>query len=137
MPDFFASSAVFKNGLNYLTSEISHISICTSEIQDRAAPSATDAWVVPGGDAIAVSSSAGSILISAMASTTNGWIVSSSQMNTLSVSSSGKARAVCLLSGTGSTDLVFITKCTTKNLGGSDTVTIPSFNIRIADPTSS
>jgi hypothetical protein len=72
--------------------------------------------------------------VSAPGSTTNGWTVKVSSADSLSVNSSGKAGHVTLWT---SGSIRYVTTCTTRNIQGTDTVSIPAWNVRVADPTSS
>ena len=125
----WASSDFFKRSLNYLTSQVKIISVCSTRPADS-----TEALKTGGGICMARSSS-GASCVSAPGSTTNGWTVATTAITSIAVSSSGKADHIALLGSTAL--LLYVTTCTAKNLTTSDTVTIPSFNIRIADPTSS
>ena len=122
---FQASSDFFKNGLLYLSSQITRLAVCTSSAITL---DSTVCW----GDRICGSTAAS--LVGSPGSTTNGWTVSVTSTTAMSVDSSGKAFHVALFS---SKDVKYVTECTSKNIGGSDTVTVPVWNVRIADPTSS
>ena len=129
----WASSDFFKASLNHLTSQVGRITVCTTRPATVA-----EAWNVSTGLICLARSSGASV--SAPASTTNGWTVKSTQVASITVSNSGVADHVALLSVGATSDgisLLYVTTCTAKSLTTSDTVTIPSFNIRIADPTSS
>lgn len=135
MAAMMCSSETFKQMLNNFTSQFNyHISVCATE-----PTSAPQAWQwKPTGYAIARSSSGAGALIGAPASTTNGWTVATSSKNSVTCGgSSGAAGHVCILSGTSTGAQLFVTTCNSRNLTTSDTVNIPSFNIRLADPTSS
>jgi hypothetical protein len=53
------------------------------------------------------------------------------QTSDLDVTSSGKASHVCLMNNNR---LLFVTKCTTRLLQGTDTVTVPAWKIHIMKP---
>lgn len=130
----WASSDFFKRSLNYLTSAVTRVAVNTSQ-----PASATDAWGIyvstAAGSALARSSSAS---VGAPGSTTNGWTVKVSSQSALTVSTSGNATHISLLTGTTTgLNLLYVTTCNTRALTTSETVTLPSWNIRIPDPTSS
>ena len=131
-----ARSEFFKRALNTMTSQATHLSVCATQPTNG-----DNAWAKKGssGYALARSSSAGSAIFGTPGSTTDGWTVASSSFNSMTVdaASSGTAGHIAVLSGTASTDLLFITTCTARGLTTADTVSVPSFNIRIGDPTSS
>lgn len=135
MAAMVCSSETFKLMLNNLTSQFTHhISVCATEPS-----SAPEAWQLkPTGHAIARSSSGVGALVGAPGSTTNGWTVATSSKDSVTCAgSSGAAAHVCILSGTSTGAQMFVTTCNSRNLTTADTVNIPSFNIRLADPTSS
>jgi len=134
MAAMMCSSETFKQMLNNLTSQFDLISVCATE-----PTSAPQAWQwKPTGYALARSSSGTGVIVGAPASTTNGWTVPTSSHNSVTVGgSSGAAAHVCILSGTSTGAQLFVTTCNSRNLTTADTVNIPSFNIRLADPTSS
>lgn len=119
-----ASSEFHKQSLNYLTSQINRLAVFSTA---QPTMDTTGNW----GNRICGTTSP---TINAPASTTNGWTVKVSSAASLSVNSSGKAGHIVLFSS-GSPR--YVTTCTTRNIQGSDTVSIPAFNIRVADPTSS
>jgi len=131
-----ASSELFKRMLNTFTSQATHISICATQPTDG-----DEAWAKKGssGYALARSSTGTNAIFAAPASTSDGWTVASSSHNSIQVdaASSGNAGHVAVLSGTASTDLLFVTTCDSRGLTTADTVSIPSWNVRIGDPTSS
>lgn len=120
----WASTLFFKGGLDYLDTKITYISVVTT--QPASVTSALNTICI-------AKSSSGAV--GAAAATNNGYVVKVSSKVGLAVASSGKAAHICLCAGTS--HLVYITKCTTKNIGAGDTVTIPAWRIRIAKPTSS
>lgn len=128
MSTMWASSNVYKRSLNYLTSQVQRISICSTRPTDS-----TQAWKV-GGSVMKARST--KVTCGAPGSTTNGWTVKiTSSTAAVAVSSSGIADHVVLMAGTSV--ILYVTKCTTKALAGTDQVNWPKWNIRISKPTSS
>ena len=121
----WASSDFHKRTLNYLTSSITIVTICSSQ---PATP--VDAYAT----AMLAKTSAAS-RVGAPGSTTDGWTVSVSSAAALAVGSSGGATHIALLATTAM--LAYVTTCTLKNLTTADTVSMPAWNIRVGDPTSS
>lgn len=127
------STELHKQMLNPFTSAFKILSICTT-----VPTTLNEAWKIKGtGFALARSSSAGQVICQAPATTTNGWTVATCSLNSITVSTSGSAQHVCIMSGSSTGAMWFCTPCTTRNLTTSDTVSVPSFNIRIADPAAS
>lgn len=122
---FWASSGFFQRSLNYLTSAVTHIAVCSTR---PATPA--EAW---GSTLCLARSSAANV--GAPASTTNGWTVPTTSHSGLTVRNAGAADHIALLATTAT--LVYVTMCSTVSLTTSDTVSLPSFNVRISDPTSS
>ena len=118
------SSDFHKRSLNYLTSAIDKMAVMTT-----AQPTLNTAgqW----SNRVCGTTSP---TIGAPGSTTNGWTVKMTSADSLSVNSSGKAGHVVLFA---SSQAKYVTTCTTRNIQGTDTVSIPAWNIRVADPTSS
>jgi len=127
----WASSDFFKRSLNYLTSKASIMSVCSTKPLTIASALGTSAGAVR----LARSSSGSGAVFGAPGSTTSGWTVKSSQLAGVTVSTSGTAKCVAVCAGTSV--LMYVTSCADKALTTADTVTIPSFNVRIANPTSS
>ncbi len=124
----WSSSDFFKRSLNFMTSTIKRITICTTRPADS-----TRAWKTGGTVCKARSTK---VSVAAPGSTTNGWTVKiSSSTGAIAVTSSGVAKHVALMGSTA--QLYYVTTCTSKALAGTDQVNWPKFNIRIANPTSS
>lgn len=64
---------------------------------------------------------------------TNGRKLTVQQQSTISITNSGTAAHVALCAA--STTLYYVTTCTTQALTSGNTVTIPAWDIEIADPT--
>ena len=124
----WASSLFYRQGLNYLTSNVKRITFCSCR------PSGpTTAWKTGGLYCKARSSK---VTCGAYATTTVGYTVKiTSSTAAIAVTSSGKANHVALLGTTA--QLLYVTMCTSKALAVTDTVNWPKFNVRIATPTSS
>lgn len=133
-----ASSHIFVSGLTvFLTTTVAagmtRVVVGTSDDAGS-----TEMWPVSGtGRALARSSSGVGALFGAIGSTDSGYTVPSSSFNSITVSTSGVAEVVAWIGGTSAGAPMFITTCTTKALAKDDTVSIPSVNIRVANPTSS
>ena len=127
------STELHKQMLNPLTSAFKILSICTT-----IPTTLNEAWKIKGnGYALARSSSGTGVICNAPGSTTSGWTVATCSLNSITVSTSGSAQHVCIMSGSSTGAMWFCTPCTTRNLTTSDTVSVPSFNVRIADPDAS
>jgi hypothetical protein len=129
-----ASSGLLSTMLSEGFSTMRHIVVGNT----KEATKASCAWKLSksGGVALARHTTASNI-INTPASTTVGFTVATCSANSLSVTSSGNARHIYILGGTATSMKFFGTVCTTRALTTTDTVSIPSFNIRLADPTSS
>ena len=121
-----ASSDFFKRSLNYLTSSMNRLAVFTT---GQPTLDSSDLW----GSTNKICGTT-TPTIGAPGSTTNGFTVKVSSADTLSVDSSGKAGHVVLFASNSGK---YVTTCTTRNIQGTDTVSLPAWNIRIADPTSS
>lgn len=119
-----ASSDYHKRSLNYLTSAIDRMAVFST--------------AQPTLDSVGVWASricgTTTPTVGAPASTSNGWVIKLTSAASLSVDSSGKAGHVVLFA---SSQAKYVTTCTTRNIQGTDTVSIPAWYIRVADPTSS
>lgn len=124
MSSMAASSDFFKRSLNYLTSAINRMAVFTT---NNPAMNTIGEW----SSRICGTTS---VTVGAPGSTTNGYTVKITSSTAMSVTSSGKAGCVVLFA---SSRAKYITTCTTRNIQGTDTVTLPAWNIRIANPTSS
>lgn len=124
MSSMAASSDFFKRSLNYLTSAINRMAVFTT---NNPAMNTIGEW----SSRICGTTS---VTVGAPGSTTNGYTVKITSSTAMSVASSGKAGCVVLFA---SSRAKYITTCTTRNIQGTDTVTLPAWNIRIANPTSS
>lgn len=124
MSSMAASSDFFKRSLNYLTSNINKMAVFST---NNPALNTAGEW----SSRISGSSN---VTVGAPGSTTNGWTIKVTSSTAMSVTSSGKTGCVVLFA---SSQAKYVTTCTTRNIQGSDTVTIPAWNIRIANPTSS
>jgi len=127
MSTMWASTLVMVNGLSYLSSQVSRMTVCSTNPANVAQAIGSSGNIFLAGATTAN--------ISTPQSTTNGVVIAVSSMSSLAVTSSGVARCVVLVADTS--ELLYITTCTTRAMTTSDTVSIPSWNIRIADPTSS
>lgn len=119
-----ASTDFFKRSLNYLTSAINRMAVFTTA---QPTLNQTSQWT----NRICGTTS---VTLSTGASTSNGWVVKITSAASLSVDSSGRAGHIVLFA---SSQAKYVTTCTTRNIQGTDTVSIPAWYIRIADPTSS
>jgi hypothetical protein len=63
---------------------------------------------------------------------TNGRKITSNQHSAISITNSGNAQHIALTSGTV---LLYVTTCTNQALTSGNTVTIPVWDVEIADPT--
>lgn len=120
-----ASSEFHLHSLTFLSSKIDRIAVF-STVQPTM--DTTGNW------SNRICGSTAASIVGAPGSTTNGWTVKVSSQDSLSVNSSGKAGHVTLWS---SGSIRYVTTCTTRNIQGTDTVSIPAWNVRVADPTSS
>lgn len=62
---------------------------------------------------------------------TNGRKLTVNQNSTITITNSGSAQHVALCSGSA---LLYVTTCTTQSLTSGNTVTIPAWDIEVADP---
>ena len=126
----WSSSDFFKRSLNYMTSQVARLTVCSTRPATVA-----EAW-----NTVMIAKSSAAV-VAAPASTTNGWVVRSTQLANLVVPAghAGTADHVALLSVGASSvmKLLYVTTCGSKALTTSDTVTVPAWRIRIANPTSS
>lgn len=124
-----ASSDFHKRSLNYLTSKINRMGVYTTQ----PALDSTTVW----GSSVRIAGTT-SVTISAPASTSNGWVVKVTSAANLAVAATSAgtrtAQHIALFS---SGEAKYITVCTTRSIQTSDTVSIPAWYIRVADPTSS
>lgn len=125
MSSMAASSDFFKRSLNYLTSTIDRVAVFST---NNPAMDTAGEW------SSRLCGTTAASLVGAPGSTTNGFTVKVTSSTAMSVTSSGKAGCVVLFA---SSQAKYVTTCTTRNIQGSDTVTFPAWNIRVADPTSS
>lgn len=121
------SSDFHLRSLNYLTSAINRMAVFTT-----AQPTLDTAGV--WGSTTAKICGTTSPTIGSPGSTTNGFVVKITSAAGLSVDTSGCAGHIVLFA---SSQAKYVTTCTTRNIQGTDTVSIPAWYIRIADPTSS
>lgn len=119
-----ASSEFHKRSLNFLTSRINRMGVFSTA---QPTMDTVGQWA----NRICGTTSP---TVSAPASTVNGWVVKMTSANALAVSASGKAGHIVLYASSRGR---YVTRCTTRNIQGSDTVSIPAWRIRVADPTSS
>ncbi len=126
MSTMWASSNVYHKGLIWLTSKVNRMAICSTMTSPPSASAVLNTYKIAQTSGAAVG---------AIAATSNGFLVKVTSAASLACSSSGVARVVALCAGTSF--VAYVTKCTTRALTTSDTVSIPAWRIRIAEPTSS
>jgi len=127
MATMWASSRVFVNGLSWLSSKVNRMTICNANPSNVAQAIGSSSTKFRAGTSGATVGAAGT--------TTIGYVIKVTSAASLAVTSSGVAACVVLCAGTS--HLAYITKCTTRGLTTADTIRIPAWRIRIADPTSS
>ena len=123
----YASSHFYEDGFNVIKTSASMVVIANTQHTNMASALANAlAWstACASTDFIVASNTSGYIL----KISTNADLISASTLE-----STGKANHICV--GTTAT-LYYITTCTTKALGSGDTVTMPTWNIWIKQPTS-
>jgi len=119
-----ASSEFFKRSLSFLTSRINRVAVFSTA---QPTLNTVGQWA----SRICGTTSP---TVGAPASTSNGWVVKISSANALAVSASGKAGHIVLYASSRGR---YVTRCTTRNIQGTDTVSIPAWRVRVANPTSS
>ena len=126
----WASSKFYESGMIWLSSNANKILVNTTQVATCASGLA---------DAIAKSSSGGAIMTSTMFTMStgdaSGYKLAIDAFSNLPVPTSGTATHITLVA-TSSSELMYITTCNSKALTTADTVTIPTWDIEIADPTS-
>ena len=122
---FQASTLFFNNALSYLTSKVTRLGVNTSAAITL---HATTHWD------LRICGSSAAALVGTPGSTTNGWTVKVTSSTAMAVTTTGKAFHVVLYT---SAKPIYVTECTTKTIGSGDTVTVPAWNVRISDPSSS
>ena len=132
MSDMHASTEFYEASMNILVNGVSRIMICPSCSKPANSTDATAsalAWstTVTSTDLVSVSATSGITLTVS----SNAALISASTLE-----STGVAKYIVLCSSVAGDVLYYITSCTTKKLSSGDTVTMPSWTITIAEPTS-
>jgi hypothetical protein len=109
--------------LNYVKNNVTAICVCSTQPTTR-----TEALTTY---MLATTSFAGTDITIANGDT-SGRKATMAAKNGVSVTNSGDAQHIALISGT---ELLLVTTCTTQTLTSGNTVNIPSFKWEIADPT--
>jgi hypothetical protein len=123
------SSTAAYDGIGDVLKTCTRLWVCSSQ------PSTYSDASSSGGNAnLAFSSALSTASFTLADSTASGRKVTVAQQSTLGVATSGVASHVAI--GT-TTDLYYVTTCTTKALGGSDSVTVPAWAVHTLSPTSS
>ena len=132
MSNMHASTDFYEASMNVLVNNVIRILICPSCSKPITPAAATlsslaQSTTVASTDLVSVSATSG---ITLTVSSNVGLITATT------LESTGVAKYICMLSSVASSKLYYITNCTTKKLASGDTVTMPSWTITIAEPTS-
>lgn len=129
----WASSQFYESGLTYLRDQVSSICVCSTRPTSLAAAVGSSSTGISLSKTTTIASSDFTI----SAGDVSGYKIRVAQFANRPVHCSstvlGAADHVALV---GSTYVLYVTTCTTKALSTSDQVTIPAWDIEIADPTS-
>jgi len=129
-----ASSGLLSTMLSEGFSTMRHIVVGNSAVATKA----SCAWLFADGNGVALARlTTASNMFNTPGSTTVGYTVATCSADSITVQATGLARHVYMLGGTATGAKFFGTICTTRAVTTSDTVSVPSWNIRIGDPTSS
>ena len=111
--------AMLDAALNYISTNATEMYVCTAQPATRAAAISTKLAgpATPSFQAIANGDASGRKLIV-------------DAEPDIAITASGDATHIALCSGT---DLLYVTTCTTQTLGSGGTVTVPTWDIEIAD----
>jgi hypothetical protein len=127
MNDSFADSA-----LDWLSSNGKKMYVCTTAISSASVPNytkVTSTAALTG----AITMSTSSDYTKAVGDS-SGRKVTVAQKASISVTASGTGARVCLVDSTGSGTVAYVTTCTSQALTSGNTVTIPAWDVEVADP---
>jgi hypothetical protein len=128
----FANDSFMNAALDWVEANGKKMYVCTTAISSASVPSYTKITTT--------ANLTGAITMSASASYTqaagdsSGRKTTVSQKASVTVTGSGTAARVCLVDSSGSGTVAYITTCTSQALTSGNTVTIPTWDIEVADP---
>jgi len=125
----WASSQFYENGLSYLRTQVKSLCVCSTRpttLAEAVGSSST-------GTSLSKTTTLASTDFVIAAGDVSGKKITIAAFSTRPIHDVGVADHVALV---GSTYVLYVTTCTTKSLTTSDSVTIPTWDIEIADPTS-
>lgn len=124
----WASSEFYNSGLNWIKSNCDTICVNTTQPADGSS-------ALEDGAMIAKSTALGSSDFTFSTGDVSGYKLAVAAQASLTVSTSGDADHISLVSSASSV-LLYVTTCNTKSLTTTDTVTVPTWDIEVASPTS-
>lgn len=123
------ADAVLDAALDYLETNVDRISVCETQPTTYA-----EATTNKGGGGYKLAISSTPTFTGPANGDTNGRKTTIDQEATITVDVSGDAQHIALCKS-GTTVLLYVTTCTLQALTAGNTVTIPAWDIEIADPT--
>lgn len=128
----WANDLIMDAALDWIKANAPKMYVCTASISSASVPSYTK---ITSTAALTGAISAAAIASVALANgDTSGRKLAIPQFASVAVTGSGTAARVCLVNSVGSV-ITYVTTCTPQVLTSGNTVTIPTFDIEIRDPT--
>jgi hypothetical protein len=128
----WSNDGVMDAALSYVKTNGKKMYVCTTAISSASVPNYTKITVSAAlTGAISMASLAS---VSLAAGDTSGRKLTVPQAASVAVTASGTAARICLVNSAGSGTVTYITTCTSQSLTSGNTVTIPSFDIEVRDP---
>lgn len=128
----WANDLIMDAALSYIKTNGVKMYVCTTAISSASVPTYAK-----------ISSTAaltGAISMASLASValangdTSGRKLTVPQKASVAVTASGTAARICLVNSAGSGSVVYVTTCTSQSLTSGNTVTVPSWDIEVRDP---
>lgn len=127
----FANDSMMDAALDWVKSNGAKMYVCTASISSASVPSytkITSTAALTG--AISMSSLAS---VSLASGDSSGRKLTVPEKTSVSVTGSGTAARVCLVNSSGSV-VTYVTTCSSQSLASGNTITVPEWDIEIADP---
>lgn len=128
----WAVDGMMDAALSYVKTNGKKMYVCTTAISSASVPNYTKIT--------STAALTGAISMASLASVslangdTSGRKLAVPQKASVAVTASGTAARICLVDSAGSGTVTYITTCTSQALTSGNTVTIPSFDIEVRDP---
>lgn len=128
----WSNDSMMDAGLGWIKSNGPKMYVCTASISSASVPTyakVTSTAALTG----AITTSLASVSIAA--GDTSGRKLAVPQKASVTVTGSGTAARICLVNSSGSGTVAYVTTCTSQALVSGNTVTIPTWDIELRDPT--